>query len=160
MTMLAQRPVTGEVRVTGRRIVATWIDLFPLGLAYRLLATPLHLPLSIAARSDNAGSPHNGDFASRVFDDWPGILLYAGLAALYYIALEGIWGRTVGKWITGIRVVTDTGSKAGFGRIIGRTLLRPIDAMGGYLVGWLIAVVSTRRQRLGDHAAGTLVVRR
>ena len=57
-------------------------------------------------------------------------------------------------------MVTDTGSKAGFGRIIGRTLLRPIDAMGGYLVGWLIAVVSTRRQRLGDHAAGTLVVRR
>lgn len=160
MTMLAQRPVTGEVRVTGRRIVATWIDLFLLGLVYRLLASPLHLPLSIAARSDNAGPPPNGDFASRVADDWPGLLTYCLIAGLYYIILEGTWGRTVGKWITGIRVVTDTGAKAGFGRIIGRTLLRPIDAMGGYLVGWLIAVFSVRRQRLGDHAAGTLVVRR
>jgi uncharacterized RDD family membrane protein YckC len=146
-------------RVTGRRIVATWIDLFLLGVVYRLLATPLHLPVSIAARSDNAGAPPEGDFASRVFHDWPGLLTYLGLAALYYVVSEGVWGRTVGKWITGIRVVTDTGGKAGLDRIIGRTVLRPIDAMGGYLVGWLIAVASVRRQRLGDHAAGTLVVR-
>ena len=81
------------------------------------------------------------------------------LAGLYYLVLEGLWGRTVGKFLTGIRVVTDTGGRAGFGRIFGRTLLRPLDAFGGYLLGWLVAICSVRRQRIGDHAAGTLVVR-
>jgi uncharacterized RDD family membrane protein YckC len=157
--MLAQRPVTGEVRVTGRRIIATWIDLFLLGLVYRLLASPLHLPLSIADRPAHPGPPPDGDFASRVFDAWPGIIVYCLIAALYYVVLEGTWGRTIGKRLTGIRVVSDFGGKAALGRIIGRTLLRPIDAMGGYLVGFLIAIVSPRRQRLGDHAAGTLVIR-
>jgi uncharacterized RDD family membrane protein YckC len=61
--------------------------------------------------------------------------------------------------VTGIRVVTDTGGKAGFGRIFGRTMLRPLDAFGGYLLAWLVAVFSVRRQRIGDHAVGTLVVR-
>lgn len=140
--------MTGEVRVTGRRIVATWVDLFLLGAAYRLLASPLDLPVSYSS---------GGDFASRVVS--LNVVVYCVLAGLYYLVLEGLWGRTVGKFLTGIRVVTDTGGRPGFWRIFGRTVLRPLDAFGGYLLGWLVAICSVRRQRIGDHAAGTLVVR-
>jgi hypothetical protein len=35
-----------------------------------------------------------------------------------------------------------------------------IDAIGVYLVGFLVAVLSQKRQRLGDHAAGTIVAQR
>lgn len=73
--------------------------------------------------------------------------------------IEGIWGRTVGKLLTGIRVVAATGDPAGFGRILGRTLFRLLDGIGGYLLGFLVVVSSSRRQRLGDLVAGTLVVR-
>jgi uncharacterized RDD family membrane protein YckC len=141
--------MTGDVHVTGRRIIATWIDLFVLGIGYRVLASPLSLPM------DYSG----GDFASRMAHRSPELFVYVVVAGAYYLVLEGLWGRTLGKMVTGIRVVTDTGDKPGLGRIFGRTLLRPIDAIGGYLLAFLVAVFSVRRQRIGDHAAGTLVVR-
>ena len=39
-----------------------------------------------------------------------------------------------------------------------RNLVRPIDAVLNYLLGWVLALCSSRRRRLGDHLAGTLVV--
>ncbi len=41
-----------------------------------------------------------------------------------------------------------------------RNLLRAVDGLGVYLIGFLIALFSKRRQRLGDHVAGTCVVER
>lgn len=39
-----------------------------------------------------------------------------------------------------------------------RNIVRPIDATSGYLLGWILVLCSSRRRRLGDHLAGTLVV--
>jgi uncharacterized RDD family membrane protein YckC len=140
-----------SVHVTGRRVIATWIDLFLVGVVYRILSAPLDLPWDLDGR--------DGDFASRVGHSFPALMLYAALAGLYYIAFEGIAGRTVGKWVTGIRVITDSGGRAGFGRVLLRTVFRLLDGIGGYVLGFLIVVLSSRRQRLGDMVAGTLVVR-
>jgi uncharacterized RDD family membrane protein YckC len=159
MTALTQARPSLDVRVTGRRVMATWIDLVLVGLAYRLLATLLHLPPNLAGRLNGTGAATEGDFASRVVDNLPGLMAYFVLAGVYYVVLESVWGRTVGKLATGIRVVTDTGERAGFGRILARTALRLLDGFGGYLVGFLVVVSSSRRQRLGDITAGTMVVR-
>jgi uncharacterized RDD family membrane protein YckC len=159
MTVLSQVHRSLDVHVTGRRVVATWLDLFLIAVAYRLLALPLHLPLHLSRQLDGTDAPTQGDFASRVADNVPGLLTYFVLAALYYVVLESVWGRTVGKLATGIRVVTATGDRAGFGRILGRTAFRLVDGFGGYLVGFLVVVSSSRRQRLGDIVAGTAVVR-
>ena len=69
-------------------------------------------------------------------------------------------GMTLGKRIVGIRVVGEDGDHAGLPAVVVRNVLRPIDGFFFYLVGALFAHASSRGQRLGDRAAGTLVVRR
>lgn len=69
-------------------------------------------------------------------------------------------GRSLGKYLVGLRVVGLDG-RAVSARAVGiRNLLRFADMLpSSYLAGLVAMVVSARGQRLGDHAAGTLVVR-
>jgi uncharacterized RDD family membrane protein YckC len=82
-----------------------------------------------------------------------------GWALYYHFAMESGDGQTVGKKLMKIRVVLADGRPAGMREIAVRTVLRVIDGIGGYIVG-LVAMLATgqRRQRLGDLAAGTMVV--
>ena len=62
-----------------------------------------------------------------IFEGPLGTPISFGLYASYYILLEGIFGLTIGKLITGTRVVrVSDNQKAGFGTIIGRSLCRLI----------------------------------
>ena len=49
-----------------------------------------------------------------------------GLSAmlLYYIPMEGFFGFTIGKLVTGTRVVTEQGGRPAWGQVIGRTFAR------------------------------------
>jgi uncharacterized RDD family membrane protein YckC len=83
----------------------------------------------------------------------------AGWALFYYFACESGHGQTLGKRLLKLRVVRADGSPSGMREILVRTALRPIDAVGGYLVGLVVMLITgERRQRLGDLAAGTMVV--
>jgi uncharacterized RDD family membrane protein YckC len=79
-----------------------------------------------------------------------------GWALYYFFALESGGGQTIGKKLMKLRVVRADGRGAGMGEIAVRTILRVVD---NYLVG-LIVMLATgeRRQRVGDLAAGTIVV--
>jgi uncharacterized RDD family membrane protein YckC len=69
-------------------------------------------------------------------------------------------GRTPGKRAVGLRVVTRGGAPVRFLTSAVRNLLRLVDILPGtYLVGIVCVIASRRNQRLGDLAAGTLVVR-
>lgn len=62
---------------------------------------------------------------------------------------------------TGIKVVSQaTGASPGIGAAAIRTVLRIIDGLFSYLVAFITVLASAKRQRLGDMAAHTLVVRR
>src|SRR5215207_7287494 len=82
-----------------------------------------------------------------------------GWALYYYFALESGAGQTVGKKLMKLRVVRADGRPAGMREIAVRTILRVVDGIGAYIVG-LIVMLATgeRRQRIGDLAAGTIVV--
>ena len=84
-------------------------------------------------------------------------LLFAG----YDIAFEVLAsGRTPGKRLNGLRVVRDNGSPIGFLTSSVRNVLRLVDLLPtAYLVGIVSILVTSKNQRLGDLAAGTLVVR-
>ena len=80
----------------------------------------------------------------------------------YPIAFE-TWasGRTPGKRWTGLRVVRVGGAPVGFLTSAIRNLLRMVDFLPTlYGVGMVAMLASSRNQRLGDMAAGTLVVRK
>jgi uncharacterized RDD family membrane protein YckC len=77
----------------------------------------------------------------------------------YFGLFEGLFGQTPGKAIVGIRVTDLGGRRAGWRAVLIRNVLRLIDSFPAvYLVGALIACFSVRRQRLGDHVAGTIIV--
>ena len=68
-------------------------------------------------------------------------------------------GRTPGKRWTGLRVVRLGGAPVGFVASALRNVLRIVDALPGfYLVGILSVLFTKNNQRLGDLAAGTIVV--
>lgn len=93
----------------------------------------------------------------------------AGLAALAWFVVSwwypvlfeaGAWGATPGKKALGLRVVQPTGVPVTFGQAVVRNFLRFVDEMPffTYGAGLVCCVASQRFQRLGDLAAGTVVV--
>jgi len=79
----------------------------------------------------------------------------------YYVFFEAIWdGQTPGKRWLDIRVVQDGGYSVSFGASAVRNLVRAVDLQPGllYAVGLVSVTVSKSGKRLGDIAAGTIVV--
>lgn len=79
----------------------------------------------------------------------------------YFFLFEATWSRTPGKYVQGLVVVDSSGGRCGWRRAAVRTLLRILEAnplLFGGLPAGLVIMASERNQRLGDLAAGTLVV--
>lgn len=81
------------------------------------------------------------------------------MAGSYFFLCETLFGQTLGKRITGLRVLRLDGRQLGPNAIAVRTVLRLIDyAPAFYFVGAVtMSITRGRRQRLGDLAAGTVV---
>jgi uncharacterized RDD family membrane protein YckC len=77
---------------------------------------------------------------------------------VYYWLFEGMFGATLGKLAMNVWVRRADGGEIDLGKSLIRNLLRVIDAIGVYLVGFLVALLSRKKQRLGDHVANTVVV--
>ena len=80
------------------------------------------------------------------------------VALLYYWLSEGLFGATLGKAILGIGIVGGDDRRCTIKASAIRNALRLIDGLFVYLVGFLVAVFSKQRQRIGDHLARTRVV--
>lgn len=87
------------------------------------------------------------------------ILLFA-IEWLYPVLFEVLWrGQTPGKKALGIAVINDDLTPVTLGTSMIRNLLRTVDFLPFFYLAGLVAMVSNRRfQRLGDLAAGTLVI--
>ncbi|MGQ0640186.1 MAG: stage II sporulation protein M, partial [Gemmatimonadaceae bacterium] len=89
-------------------------------------------------------------------------LLFFGILWGYYVLFEGLAdGQTPGKRLLRLRAVRDGGYSVTFGASAVRNLLRVLDMQPVLTYGVAIASVllSKRGKRLGDLAAGTIVVR-
>jgi uncharacterized RDD family membrane protein YckC len=134
-------PTTGP-KLDNRRVLAAIVD-----LAIVVAGTVVILFAADALSSDS--SDVRGALSAVIL----------GWTLYYYFALESGDGQTVGKKLLKLRVVRADGRPAGMREIAVRTVLRVVDGIGAYIVG-LIVMLATgqRRQRLGDLAAGTIVV--
>jgi uncharacterized RDD family membrane protein YckC len=79
----------------------------------------------------------------------------------YFIVFETLWnGQTPGKKLLGLRVVRDGGYPIDFGASLIRNLIRVGEQLlGYYILAAISALISPENKRLGDLAAGTIVVR-
>lgn len=78
----------------------------------------------------------------------------------YFLVLEYFWGgRTIGKRMLGLRVIQDNGHSITLLSSFIRNFLRLVDSLpAAYFVGMLLAFFHPKHKRLGDLAAGTIVV--
>lgn len=91
------------------------------------------------------------------------ILLVVSFLVLWWYGTVCEWawrGQSVGKRVLGLRVLQHNGLRITFAQAVIRNLVRLVDLLPvSYLVGGTSLLVDGRARRLGDLAAGTIVIR-
>jgi uncharacterized RDD family membrane protein YckC len=154
-----------ELAGLGSRLLAALID---------LLCMLLFLFVAVAISVSGMGEPDSwkkiGENAASHRPWTQGLSAAATILLLlsvfvvqwgYYIICEmTMGGASPGKRSLGLRVIRDNGLPIGFSQSMLRNLVRIVDFLPwGYGVGLVAVFASRRSQRLGDLAAGTLVVK-
>lgn len=149
-----------ELAGLGSRFLAVFIDM--------LIQTVVFIAALIALTLLASGVP-GGPAASSPQAAKIGHAIVIGLAFFaifmlffgYFILFEWLWqGRTPGKRLLGIRVVRDGGFPVDFVSSVIRNVVRILEAgLGFYAVSAISTILSPQNRRLGDMAAGTIVVR-
>jgi uncharacterized RDD family membrane protein YckC len=133
-----------DTNVVGRRVAASLLD----SCLVLLVSCPALAPFLFLRPS------FSEILSVLMFFLFVNLIVYLG----YFVVLEGLSGRTLGKMLWDIEVIRaeDCGPPG-----LGRSALRALMflAVDG-LAGLFVILGSSRRQRLGDMAANTLVVRR
>ncbi|WP_395610751.1 RDD family protein [Pseudomonas sp. B22129] len=83
------------------------------------------------------------------------------LVSWWYMVLFEVLnqGRSPGKQVMGLRVIQDDGTPVGWSASLTRNLLRFVDMLPfGYFIGAISCLQHPHFKRLGDLAAGTLVI--
>jgi uncharacterized RDD family membrane protein YckC len=170
-------PVHDPTAVLGRRYGAFVIDaavsLVVFGLIFFATATThtraeaLRIPGCHLSANDSSQVECDNRAVVTVDDTVyeTNIGAFAALAAaftfLYFALAEGVWGRTLGKQLTGLRVVDQEGARVGFAGAVLRWLVFAVDGpLSLFLCGIITSAVSTGHRRLGDMAGSSFVVGR
>ncbi|MEO8064735.1 MAG: stage II sporulation protein M [Pseudomonadota bacterium] len=129
--------------------VLDWIIRSALALMYFLLAA-----WAILGNLD-----FQVDAADETLWRLAGVLPATIIYFCYHLILEPLMaGRTPGKRMTGIRVLTLEGRAPTLGPLITRNIFRLVDSLPIlYIVGLLFVMFGKRHLRLGDIAAGTVL---
>lgn len=128
------------------------------------LAAIVFAVLSWAMGADSSSTAAGAGEAARAAGPWIVAVTVVAMSLTgwaYFVYGEVVrGGRTWGKRKLGLRVVRGDGSRVGLLDSLIRNFLRIVDMLpGNYAVGMAGILLSSRRQRLGDMAAGTVVVR-
>ncbi len=136
------------------RIVAAIIDTIILWVVMFIIAMPLGVQAMMMGTMTDPMAAAQLAGATMIV----GVLgIVIGLG--YFVYFEGTTGQTIGKKIVNIKVVRKDGKPMTYMDALIRTILRIIDGMAFYIVGLIVIVVSKEKQRIGDMAAKTLVVK-
>ncbi|MGD9109112.1 MAG: RDD family protein [Gammaproteobacteria bacterium] len=76
----------------------------------------------------------------------------------YFVVLEKITGKTIGKYIAKTKVVNQNGQLMSWWQSLVRNLMRIIDGLFFYLVAVIAIASSSKNQRLGDMVVRTYVI--
>ncbi len=145
-----------ELAGLGSRFLALMLDM----LAQSVIAIVVLFGFAFASPAIQRLGP----FASKNIYGWVvafAILIFFLIFFGWFIIFEAWWsGRTPGKRALGLRVVRDGGFPLDVGAAIIRNLVRIAELiLGFYAISAVSALISKENKRLGDFAAGTLVVR-
>lgn len=146
-----------ELAGVGSRFLAVMIDLT---IQIAVIALLLWGLFALGAAGGGKGTHAHDSVAVNI-----GIGIFFFVVFLiffgYFVLFEALWsGQTPGKKALGIRVVRDGGYPVDFTASLVRNLVRIGEAIVGFYAAAAIAAISSpMNKRLGDMAAGTIVVR-
>lgn len=131
--------------------VIDWHNCFLLALALWLAGTTLFGWSNFSGDADEV--PSGGYFLLVLT---PALAMYM----LYHLVLEVVMsGHTPGKRMAGIRIVTTDGFTPGVAALLIRNVLCVLDGLPMfYLVEFIATIVTRQAVRIGDLAAGTMLV--
>ncbi len=92
---------------------------------------------------------------------WLGLGLSVGgiIASVYFLVMTGLWSQTIGKMITGIKVIRTDGQRLNFSTLLFRELIgRFISQLGGFHPGYLWVILHPRKQGWHDQISDTFVI--
>jgi uncharacterized RDD family membrane protein YckC len=137
-----------------KRLFAWLTDLFIL-FAYYLILINI---LSSIANKHYSSSDDDLPFLYNLSAVY--LLLFLPLLMYHLVCELALNGQSIGKKLLGIKVISENGGRPAFYQYLIRWLLRPFDLFLSFgLAGLLTVVNSKKNQRLGDLAAGTLVIK-
>jgi uncharacterized RDD family membrane protein YckC len=149
-----------ELAGLGSRFCAMLIDTLLIALIVLVLVVLLYvLDIALAPVVMHAGQ------GARRWGDWLLAAAWVIVAALifdgYFIFFELVMrGQTPGKNAMKVRVIRDDGTPVTINEILVRNILRLVDFLpAGYAVGAVVMFFNPHCKRLGDIAAGTIVVK-
>jgi len=148
-----------EISLSGfwRRVFSVFIDSILLSLALGFIVSVLKsYSLLDSFEVTSLTALYETPWRTIVLSTLFRLTLVWGIVILYFTAFESIWGATIGKFITGERVVDLAGNKAPIVKIFIRNIFKPVD----FLFGLLFFLFSRKNQIIGDKIAGTLVIQR
>lgn len=177
--MAALQPISDPTAVFGRRVVATLIDGVVVFVPTIAAVTAQFEYLSVDqlggvdpqqycdqyTQQQQGLCVNTSEVNDRVYFSDGGMagggMVFWGLGFLLLVVVQGFTGWTIGKLLTGIRVVRADGRPPGFGKALVRWLLWLVDGqpLGLPLVGFITGLTTTGHRRVGDMVAKTFVVR-
>jgi uncharacterized RDD family membrane protein YckC len=146
-------PASPEYASIGDRLLAQALDLLLVAVLFYFVG------IWLAPRYGGVTSVGYG----FKLEGWPALIVITLTvlpAVAYFVLAEGLLRGTLGKVVAGIRVQRVAGGRIGLKSALWRTLLRVVDGAAFYVVGAIFVIVTKQHQRLGDLAAGSIVVRR
>lgn len=88
------------------------------------------------------------------------LVVWLTLATGYHTLFEWQFGKTIGKYLVGIRVTAADGSAPSLVDVLLRNIGRLVDWLPlFYIVGIVAVVISEQNKRLGDQLGETAVIR-
>ncbi len=145
-----------EVAGIGSRFGAALLDTTIIAVLYLLIQVLLLTTNALSDRVFSGGATGISGFFVLILT-----VLAFGVLWGYYVFFETLWnGQTPGKRAARLRVIRENGGSIGFWEALIRNLVRLIDFLPiAYGFGVVAMFTNSRARRLGDYAAGTVVVR-
>ncbi len=161
MTQLVPLPAGYSLALTTQRAAAWMIDLLPFTLAASaalgVVWTDAVRHMFIWAVSAQPGGDMSPDERLRYMLWWA---LSAGGYAVYCLVMELTAGRTVGKLLLGVVVLSTTGAAPTLTQVLVRNASRILELLPPIWVLGFLALLTRNRQRVGDIFARTIAARR
>jgi uncharacterized RDD family membrane protein YckC len=144
-----------ELAGLGSRFLAVVVD----GIAQSVLAIGVLIAFGYSGAALERALPRAANVSAWLVAAL--VLIMFVIVIGWFIVFEIWWsGRTPGKRALGLRVVRDGGFPLDAGAAVVRNLVRLVElGLGFYTISAISALISKENKRLGDFAAGTIVVR-